>query len=217
MALEKAFIQRYDPETKTTHGDEIQVLFNPTEYQLNKSNQFAEVAIPGLGGPVLQFARGNSRTLTMQLFFDTYEQGDDVRNYTQQITDLLEIDSELHAPPVCLFNWGDLSFVGVLERADQRFTLFLSSGVPVRATVNVSFREFFTGEEQAGRLQSANYAKRYVVRRGDTLSGIAGQFYDDPAQWRHIAEENAIDDPLSIQPGQILSVPAIEGLAGKAA
>jgi len=210
MALEKAIIQRYDPENKSTYGDEIRVLFNPTEYRLNRSNQFAEVAIPGLGGSPLQFARGNARILSMQLFFDTYELGEDVRDYTSEVVDLLEIESELHAPPICLFSWGDLNFVGVLERADQRFTLFLSDGRPVRATVDVSFKEFFTGEEQAGRLQSANYAKRYVVRRGDTLSAIAGRTYGDPGLWRPIAEENRIDNPLALAPGQVLVIPAIE-------
>jgi hypothetical protein len=207
MALEKATIQRYDLESGTPEGDPIEVLFNPTEYRLEKSNQFAEIAIPGLEAPPIQFVRGNIRTLAMQLFFDTYEQGEDVRNYTGQIVELLDVDPELHAPPVCIFSWGDLNFVGVLERANQAFQLFLSDGTPVRATVDVSFKEYFTAP---GDRQSANFAKRYVVRRGDTLSGIAGKKYGDPALWRPIAEENGIDDPLSIEPGRVLTIPAIQ-------
>lgn len=207
MSLEKATIQTYDPETHVV-GEEIEVLFNPTEYRLNKANQFAEVAIPGLGAPPLQFVRGNARTLSMQLFFDTYEQGEDVRDYTGKITELLEIDPELHAPPICLFSWGNLNFAGVLERADQRFTLFLSDGTPVRATIDVTLKEYFEGEP--GDRQSADFAKRYVVRRGDTLSGIAGRKYGDPALWRPIAEANSIDDPLAIQPGDPLVIPALK-------
>jgi nucleoid-associated protein YgaU len=211
MGFEKATIQRYDPKTFSAEGDRIDVLFNPTEYRLSKSNQFAEVAIPGLKAPLLQFSRGNAHVLSMQLFFDTYEQGTDVRAFTSQITGLLKIDPKLHAPPVCVFCWGKLQFVGVLERAEQRFTLFLSNGVPVRATVDISLKEFCLGEErEAVKLESANYAKRYVVRRGDTLSGIAGREYGDPALWRPIAEENAIDDPLALQPGQVVVIPAIE-------
>jgi len=208
MTLEKATIQRYNPDSGTTEGDPLKVLFNPTEYRLNKSNQFAEVAIPGLEAPPLQFVRGNAQTLSMQLFFDTYEQGQDVRVYTKQIVDLLKVDPELHAPPICLFVWGDLKFVGVLERANQSFKLFLSSGVPVRATVDVAFKEYLAG--QPGDRQSADFTKRYVVRRGDTLSGIADQKYGDPTLWRPIAEENSIDDPLSIRPGQVLIIPAIQ-------
>lgn len=212
--LEKAKIITLAPA-----GNEFDVLFNPTEYRLSKSNQFAEVAIPGLGAPLLQFGHGNAQTLTMQLFFDTYdrdfwageiEKDDDVRLYTQQVTDLLKINPELHAPPICQFSWGNLNFIGVLQQADVRCTLFLPSGIPVRATVDVTFKQFYTGEEETGMLQSANYTKYYVVHLGDTLSSIASAKYDDPTKWRPIAEKNNIDNPLAIRPGQVLIIPAIE-------
>jgi hypothetical protein len=207
--LQKATIKKHIPE-----GETIEVLFNPTQYRLNRANQFAEVAIPGLGAPPLQFVRGSARTLSMQLFFDTYDpvddkvqQGSDVRQYTQQVTNLLEVDSELHAPPICLFNWGSLSFVGVLESANQTFTMFLSTGIPVRATMDISMKE--VGKEQAGRLQSADFTKRHIVKRGDTLSSIAAEKFGDPTLWRHIAEENNLDNPLNIQPGQVLVIPSL--------
>ena len=47
-------------------------MFNPEEYTLNKDNNFASQAVPGLSGPLLQFVHGNMRTLEMELFFDTY-------------------------------------------------------------------------------------------------------------------------------------------------
>lgn len=205
MKLEKANIS-----VVIGGGEEVEVLFNPNEYRLSGSNQFAEVAIPGLPAPPLQFVRGNSRTLTMQLFFDTYEKGGDVREHTRKVTRLLDIDPELHAPPVVLFTWGDLNFMGVLERAEQRFTLFYASGIPARATVDVIFKEFTEGTEQAGKNRSATFDKRRTVRRGDTLSGIAGREYGDPGNWRPIAAANGIDDPLALYPGQVLVIPAIE-------
>jgi nucleoid-associated protein YgaU len=204
MALEKAAIKRHIPP-----GETIEVLFNPNEYRLNVSNQFAEVAIPGLAAPLVQFGRGNASTLSMRLFFDTYEQRTDVRLYTGKVIKLMTIDPSLHAPPVCMFVWGKLEFVGVLERADQSFTLFLPNGIPVRAALDVSFKEFFDGKKQAGLLESADFAKRYTVQRGDTLSSIAGVEYGDHALWRLIAEENGLDDPLALQPGQVLVIPAV--------
>ncbi|TRO82663.1 LysM peptidoglycan-binding domain-containing protein [Desulfuromonas acetexigens] len=205
MKLEKANIS-----VVIGGGGAVEVLFNPNEYRLSGSNQFAEVAIPGLPSPPLQFVKGNSRTLTMQLFFDTFEKGSDVREHTRKVTRLLDIDPELHAPPVVLFTWGDLNFMGVLERAEQRFTLFYASGIPARATVDVTFKEFTEGTEQAGKNRSATFDKRRTVRRGDTLSGIAGREYGDPGNWRPIALVNGIDDPLTLYPGQVLVIPAIE-------
>lgn len=206
--LVKAQIQSLVPSEPA-----IDVLFNPKEYRLNKSNQFAEVAIPGLSAPLLQFGRGNAQTLSMQLFFDTYDnrfgKKVDVRTYTDQISDLMRVDFELHAPPVCQFSWSNLIFVGVLQQADLRCTLFSPDGIPVRATMAVTFKQFYDGWE-TGMLQSANYAKSYIVQPGDTLSGIAAIKYEDPTKWRPIAEENNIDNPLAIRPGQVLVIPAIE-------
>ena len=80
----------------------------------------------------------------------------------------------------------------------------------MRATVDVTFKQYFEPDRQSHRLQSADFAKRHVVRRGDTLSSIAFEEYGDPALWRHIAEENGIDDPLGLAPGQVLSIPALQ-------
>lgn len=220
--LKKAHIRVFIPENKNDPG--FAVLFNPNEYRLSKANQFAEVPIPGLSAPLLQFGRGNAQTLTMQLFFDTYDPANpaqknskdtDVRLFTQQVTDLLQINPKLHAPPVCQFSWGNLSFIGVLQQADVRYTLFLPSGIPVRATVDVTFKQYFDGKLETGLFvakenQSANFQARYVVQRGDTLSSIAGEVYNDPTNWRPIANANGLDNPLAIRPGQVLSIPAIE-------
>jgi nucleoid-associated protein YgaU len=212
--LDKAKIIQLVPK-----GPAIEVLFNPTEYRLSKSNQFAEVAIPGLGAPMLQFGHGNAQTLSMQLFFDTYDplasdtrtgKNQDVRLHTGQVTNLLAINKSLHAPPICQFNWGNFNFIGVLQQADVRYTLFLPSGVPVRATVDVTFKQFYDGTQETGMLQSANYVKEHIVRAGDTLSSIAAELYHDATRWRPIAEANNIDNPLVLQPGRVLIVPAIE-------
>jgi len=98
----------------------------------------------------------------------------------------------------------------VLERAEQRFTLFFPSGMPARATIDVTFKEFSDQGLRMGKHRSANFDKRHTVRRGDTLSSIAGSVYGDPRNWRPIAEANAMDDPLALQPGQVLTIPAIE-------
>ena len=57
--------------------------------------------------------------------------------------------------------------------------------------------------------QSPDLAKTRVVRRGDTLSAIAAQEYDDPAMWRPIARANGIVDPRRLTPGQVLSIPVL--------
>jgi nucleoid-associated protein YgaU len=49
----------------------------------------------------------------------------------------------------------------------------------------------------------------YVVRRGDTLSGIAAAVYRNPASWREIARANGITDPRALAPGRTLTLPRL--------
>lgn len=204
MALEKAFIT---PENESP----IPVLFNPTQYSLDKSNQIAEIGIPGLGAPILQYVRGNSRALTMELFFDTFEQQADVRKYTDKIYGLLGIKRATHVPPVCTFTWGGFNIKCVLERVSGRFALFLADGTPVRATLSVTFKEFTEVEVEVREnpTESADHTKTRTIKRGDTLSSIAVAEYGDPARWRPIAEANRIDNPRILEPGRVLIIPPL--------
>ena len=115
MSLEKATI------TNTDTGDKIKVLFNPEKYSLSKSNSFAEITIPGLESPILQFSNGAAQTLTMELFFDSYEMGADVRYFTEKIVKLQKIDSSTKAPPVLLFSYGSVNFTGGTDQCDPEF------------------------------------------------------------------------------------------------
>jgi len=193
-------------------GDPINVMFNPAEYSLNKSNNFAEIAVPGLESPIIQFVRGQARSLSMSLFFDTYETGDDVRDHTDELTNLLAIDSDLHAPPLVLFSWGFLSFTGILESVNTRFTMFNQIGIPVRATCTVSFKEYKALDYQLSEKPrfSSDVTKVRTVIEGDTLWSIAAREYGRPENWRLIAEANLIDDPRVIEVGQKLIIPPRE-------
>jgi LysM repeat protein len=58
--------------------------------------------------------------------------------------------------------------------------------------------------------QAQPAARTYTVRSGDTLSGIAGKFYHNPADWPAIwqANRSKIPNPNSIYVGERLTIPA---------
>ncbi len=194
---------------KTNHA--FSVMFNPEEYNLNKDNNYASQAIPGLQSPLIQFVHGNLRTLDMELFFDTFEFNRDVRSETGKVVALLDIDSDLHTPPVLRVTWGSLDFRCVLAKVSQKFVKFFPNGQPARAKLNVTFQEYLDAATQvaAANLQTADFSKVYVVKQGDTLSGVAAKFYEDAAKWRPIALTNGILDPLSISAGQQIFIPPL--------
>ncbi|MBV9960434.1 MAG: LysM peptidoglycan-binding domain-containing protein [Acidobacteria bacterium] len=187
----------------------------------SKGAQIAEIAIPGLDSPILQFIRGQNEKLTLELFFDTTTLLKitpalaDVRLMTNSIYQLAKIQPRTHSIPVIRFYMGaSIQFKAIVENVQQKFTLFNQLGTPLRANVSVTFREYKTLEEQISgtNFQSPDHTKRRVVQRGETLSQIAAEEYDDPEEWRRIADANpdVVTNPRRLAPGAVLEIPPID-------
>jgi hypothetical protein len=206
MALEKATIINRDKE-----DEKITVLFNPKEYVIDKKTPWTEMNVFGMDSPPVQFTMGERKRLSMELFFDTSEKQTDVREYTNQIENLMLVNAQLHRPPRLLFSWGKLEFDCVLEDLTQRFTLFANDGTPLRAILKVVFKEYATASAQFEKTprESADHTKRMVIREGESISSLAAREYNDPAKWRVIADANHIEDPENIKPGTIVELPPL--------
>lgn len=192
----------------------IEVLYYPTEYSMEKSNKYSEVDVPGLETPYIQYSKGNSGSISMEVFYDTYEKDTDVRDYSNRLSDLLKIDTDLHAPPPLSFIWGMPSaepFTCVLEKVSTKYTMFSSKGYPVRARLNITLKEFKTAlNARETSKQSPDKTKTYVTKRGDSLWLIASEKYGDPSMWRPIADKNKIKNPRFLEPGIELLIPPLE-------
>ena len=151
----------------------MEVQYNPTQYSLSKSAQIAEIAIPGLDAPIQQFIRGQTEKLTVELLFDTTAQGmgvgaTDVRTLTGPMYELVRIQPKTHAPPRLRVTWGHsgLSFKAIVETIDQKFVLFSPEGIPLRATLTMTFRGYATLRGAARRPQ-ARVRRPDQAARGD--------------------------------------------------
>ncbi|GAA2756220.1 LysM peptidoglycan-binding domain-containing protein [Actinopolymorpha rutila] len=195
-------------------GRAIEVLFNPTEYSVEYSATFQEAAPPGLSSPIIQFVNGNAQVLTMDLLFDTYTDGGgaDVTATTRPFLDMVAIDGDLHAPPPVEFRWGSFAFRAVVSKITQKLTMFRSDGIPVRATLSVTFKQYKTIAEQLEdpRRNSADKTKRRVFEAHDSIWLLAAREYGEVRYWRLIAKENDIDDPRRIEAGRVLVLPPID-------
>ena len=206
MALEKAQLINVDT------SDSYSVLFNPKEYSVQKSVQWEPHKAPGLDLPEQQFTSGNPAVLSVELFFDTYEDKTDVRTeHTDKVMGLTLVDPDKHRPPLVMFQWGTFKFKGVVESLSVRYTMFLSDGKPCRAVASMTVKEAQTAKEQVEEKprNSPDHTKRRTVKHGDTLALIAHEEYDDPAEWRRIADANGINDPKDVKPGTVLTLPPI--------
>jgi hypothetical protein len=214
---------------KQNVGKAFEVQFNPTEFGLTKGAKYAEVVIPGLDSPVLQFVNGENEKLTLELFFDTTDEGgtgDGAVSVTTKLDAfyrLVKVDGKMHAPPIVRLTWGEgfpgvttdgsegpmATFDAVVETVQRKYTLFNSAGVPVRATAAVTLREYKTLQEQVDEIkfQSSDHTRVHVVREGETLPQIAYRAYQDPTPWRLIADYNKLLNPRDLRPGMVLHLP----------
>jgi len=224
VQLKKATITVLDGADK---NKVISVLFNPTEYSFERTNSYKATPVPGLGSPLLQFVNGEADQLTMDLFMDDYTDPKGPTSLRQPETDplgkrltdlskLLLIDRDLHAPPPVRFNWGPMEFSAVIEKLGRKVTMFHPDGSPARVTLAVTFKEYRTLREQLEdpRRESADKTKRRVVVDKETLWWIAAREYDDPNEWVRIADANDLDDPREIAAGDWLMLPPLENPDG---
>lgn len=130
-----------------------------------------------------------------------------------EIMQLVKFVRQCHQPPKVNFLWGTLDFIGVVENATAQYTMFAPGGTPVQARVQL----VIVGEERAVIQQSTqqpnespNRTKERTLAQGDQLWMIAGQEYDDPGQWKVIAEANGILNPRRLERAVVLKVPSIK-------
>lgn len=209
QSLVQAYLEILVP---TVPNPIIPLRFNPTEYQIQKANNFAEIAIPGLESPPIQFVRGASEKLTAEVLVDTSDTLDDVRvMYVNNLRNLMNLNRDLHAPPIIRLTWDTEVFRGVLESLNVTYVLFTQQGIPLRAKLALSLKEYRPVDVQIKENPTASpdFAKTYVVRRGDTLSSIAFALYRDASVWRDIAQNNQIQDPRALAPGTVLQLPSL--------
>jgi len=218
----------------------IETLFNPGEISRSRTATWEAESLAGHGGPAgaapeVEFHSVEPETLSLTLFFDTYESrsdaagwalgalppvpgglvstrsATDVRRHTEQIAKLAKIDQELHRPPVCRLWWGKFDvFQGVLTDLGQHYTMFLEDGTPVRATLSCTFLEVVPhARVRVNELHSADVPRTRRVTRTDTLHSIAAQEDGDPALWREIARANGVVNPRQVRPGDVLVIPRL--------
>ncbi len=208
--LTKAFL------TNVETNQQVEFLFNPTEYSISKTNSWDAVAIVGFDVPPTEFQGGNPTTLSLDIFFDTYELNQDVRTYTDKVFNLTKISNETRQgsqrgrPPRVLFNWGRVfSFQAVITSISVTYTLFKPDGTPVRAKMQLSLQECEDASIQPAQNPTSQGSfghKAYVVQPGDTIDLISYKHYGDSKSWRFIADTNRLDDAKNLPAGLVLEI-----------
>ena len=211
---------------ESTEGEPIKVEFdyNPKEYSVSKQNTWSQPnANRGTDSAALQFGGGNPKQIKLSLFFDTFEDGEDVRaSYTNNLFKMMEIQSDLPQggtgtangqgqPPQCKLQWGKVwTYFCYLESVSCQFNLFLSDGTPVRAQCEVGLKQAVDEKDQPKTNPSSGGEggeRSITVRPADRLDLIAHRVYGNAKMWRVIAQANGITNARALRAGQKLIIP----------
>ena len=219
------------------NDDPFQVLYNPESYVQMRRVNYAESHGIATNTPVTQFAGGGPEILRFELFFDSLSAGSevgggmldkakftansllpslanliDVRLYTNKVYSLMEIDPDLHVPPLVDLSWSSLQFEGYLIACQQKFIKFAENGAPVRAVLDCTFQEFIEPMKAnvPRPLESPDTTKYRTVHQGDSLWSLSAKEYGQPEQWRNIAAANGLANPRVLRTGTRLALPALK-------
>ena len=214
---------------------EIDCMFNPETITIHRNNDW-DGAGAGAGGKgkanssaktlrQLTYTGPQHGTFALELWFDTTHDGSPVTKLTGELLKLMEVDKNLPGsnegannlrPPAVVFQWGKKfkSWPSVITNLTIQFTYFSSEGVPLRAKADLTLMQF--KEEKAFGAQNPTSGtprphRVHRVQPGETLDRISAHYYGDATRWRQLAIANRVEDPLTIRPGSLLSVPQLDG------
>ena len=179
-------------------GDyEVTVQFNPPTLKVRYANQISGGDQPG--GSPKQFVGQSTTSMSIELWFDTVEEGTDVREKTKRVAYFIQPKKdtqdgkEVNIPPRVRFLWGSFLFDGIVTGMDESLEYFSEAGIPMRASTSLSLSEQAfqftispTGNGAAGTSPAT------TAQEGDTVQDIAARNNREP--WQDVAEENDIDD-----------------------
>ena len=196
--------------------------FNPAQLSLSRRAQWkATPAQTERVGPLPEFMGAEPREMAVEIFLDSSDEptSNSVMKKVDSLLACCEVTTKSIAakqpsPPWVVFQRGSFStarFTAYVSSVSADYTLFSTTGVPIRATCRVQLHEIPMKTKGQNPTSGALTAQRvHRVVAGDSLQSLAWREYGDAAAWRSIAEANGIDDPSRLPTGVELVLPATE-------
>ncbi|MFG3250787.1 peptidase M23 [Streptomyces sp. NPDC048187] len=226
-SLVRANLAIHEPPTGTTvtPGALIRTFafeFNPAQLAISQRTQWKATptaAVREAAKP--QFMGAEPREMTLEIFLDSSMKpnGNTVMKKVESLLLCCEVTAKSLAakqpsPPWVVFEWGSFStarFTAYVSSIETQYTLFGTTGVPIRATCQVALVEIPGPTRPQNPTSGALTAQRvHRVVAGDSLQSLAWSEYGNAGAWRVIAEANGIDDPSHLPTGTQLMLPAAE-------
>jgi hypothetical protein len=134
-------------------GLQVEAQYNPKELQIDKTVPWAKHNKANANGLQLEFTGAEGRSMSLELMFDGYETKTSIQDKVASLEEMASVrdatssTDDKRRPHHCVVVWGtvmggtDNKFKCVIESMSTKYTMFLSDGTPVRATVTLKLKE----------------------------------------------------------------------------
>jgi len=221
--------------TSLPSGTPLTVHFNPTSLVYSVENSVSQQS----GNPKkAQYVAQFSGKLTMDLQFDTTDNGSDVRTYTNQVALFMQASANASAaaqnaappsansgsssgpppkaPPVLQFQWGTYIFQGIMDSFKETIDFFSADGVALRALVSIGLSRQDQVFDEGANLSGPTSAGSLVPTSSSDSALSAATRGGDPNAARQLGADNGLDSlrftggaPLQVSGGGVqLNPPA---------
>lgn len=171
------------------------VQFNPTEIAIEEAigisgdpgeeypeEQLFHYLWNGMGWqrPVRPRCGKNRLCLSVTLFFNTFtslnqDSYKDVREYICQLYPYTNKSANYSDLTQICFLWGSIAVAGMLDKMSVHYTMFAPDGKPVRATVQLSIKGDYVGEEPGIGTEAGETGKKLHTASPDWKESFAGK------------------------------------------
>jgi len=199
----------------------FEVMLNPSSYTHDYTIKYNKDEAQGKAASESKFSKTEPEKISFKIMLDgtgvvglsdILSKKKDVKSQVKALTDIVyKYKGDLHEPQHVRVLWGSLIFYGRLESLKVEYTLFKPSGEPLRASIDLSFSEFKTKEEEAleTNKSSPDLSHQIVVKAGDTLPALCYRVYRDSSYYSDVARVNNITNFRDIVPGSVLHFPPL--------
>lgn len=190
-------------------------MFNPENWDMKTNIVYYPKVKEGNDGLEQGFHRVDSPTLNFDLLIDGTGASGENREVLAEVLLLREVvlfNGVEHKPNLLAIIWGSQFFKGVLTSMNVKYTLFRANGIPLRATISLSFVEQRSSSEiiSTMNLASADLTHKRLVKENDRLDLICQYIYKSPRHYIDVARANNLTTFRKLPVGAELIYPPVE-------
>ena len=232
--LEKFTIKAYkDPRYIGSPAEKFEALINPAHFTEETNISYIQCQAPGTSGTQLQFDKIVPSDFTLELILDATglleskraiadftnlvppsdsaprPEPETIKSQVDRLKKIIRYDGDIHSVYYLELSWKDLLFRGNIIKLSITYTVFRPDGIPLRAKVNATFKQFQEDElrKKKDSENSPDLTHVRTVTAGDTLPLMTHRIYGDFSYYLEVARVNKLKNYRRLTPGTKLIFP----------